>query len=292
MPASLPQEPDSPIRALASAAGQPLLLLGTLALWLALGADEAAIGLSWLALVGVVGALEHIVPLRPAERPTLSRRAIAVLTGLVLAAALGVLGAVYEQALRPAFAPIAGSGPGALWPDALHWSVQAVLLYLLADGLNYGLHRACHRWNGLWRISGHGVHHSFHALNSYHAVLTHPLELFFLAVPMAVAAALFGVDGQVVAASTVLIASIALLAHANLDLHTPGLEWIVTQPGHHRLHHSIDAGERESNYACTAILWDRLFGTYDGRAAERTGLDPEPPTLLDHVLRPFRRARD
>ena len=286
------QENDSPTRRLARAAGQPLLLAATLALWLALGADGAAIGLAWLALVVVVGALEHVVPVRPAERPALGRRGLLIVTGVVLATALGVLGAVYEQWLRPISAPIADAGPGALWPDSLHWSLQMVLLYLLADGINYWMHRAFHRWNWLWRLSGHGVHHSFHGLNSHHAVLTHPLELFFLAVPMALAAATFGVDGQVVAATTVLISSIALLAHANLALDTPGLGWIVTQPVHHRLHHSLDAGERETNYACTAIVWDRVFGTYDGRAAERTGLDPEPPTLLDHLLRPFRRARD
>ena len=44
------QENDSPTRRLARAAGQPLLLAATLALWLALGADGAAIGLAWLAL--------------------------------------------------------------------------------------------------------------------------------------------------------------------------------------------------------------------------------------------------
>lgn len=277
------------IGALFRAFGQPLLLAGTLGLWLVLGADEAAIGLAWLTLVVVVGALEHIVPMRPHERPTLGRRGLLIVTGVVLATALGVLGAVYEQSLRPMFAPIAESGPGALWPDSLHWSLQVVVLYLLADGLNYWMHRAFHRWSWLWRISGHGVHHSFHDLNSHHAVLTHPLELFFLAVPMALAAAVFGVDGQVVAATTVLISSIALLAHANLALDTPGLGWIVTQPVHHRLHHSMDDGERETIYACTAIIWDRLFDTYDGRAAERTGLDPTPPTLADHLLRPFRR---
>lgn len=271
--------------------GQPLLLLGTVALWLVLGAGGEAVGLAWLALVAVLALLEHLVPYRPAERPTLSKRALLIVTGIVLSLGLGTLGAVYEEALRPVFAPIAASGPGALWPDSLHWSLQAVLLYLLADGLNYWMHRAVHRWSWLWRISGNGVHHSFHGLNAHHAVLTHPLELFFLAAPMALAAAVFGIDVQVAAAATLLIASIATLAHTNLALDTPGLGWIVTQPVHHRLHHSLDRDERETNYACTAILWDRLFGTFDGRMAEHTGLDPDPPTLRDHLLRPFRRAR-
>lgn len=271
--------------------GHPLLLAATLAAWWALSGGEAAIGLSWLALLFAVGLLEHSFPMRAHERPTLARRGLAVLTGIVLATALGTLGAIYEQTLRPLMEPVAAMGLGALWPSSLHWTLQMLLLFLLADGLNYWMHRAFHRWPLLWRISGHGVHHSFHDLNSHHAVLTHPLELFFLAVPMALAAALFGIDVQVVAATTVLISSIALLAHANLDLHTPGLDRIVTQPIHHRLHHSLDGGERETNYACTAIFWDRLFGTFDDRVAERTGLDPDPPTLVDHLLRPFRGLR-
>jgi sterol desaturase/sphingolipid hydroxylase (fatty acid hydroxylase superfamily) len=268
--------------------GHPLLLAATVGLWLTLGGSDGALGLAWLGLVAVIATLEHVVPERPFERPTLRRRTLLVATGIVLASALGALGAVYEGVLRPLLAPVAATGPNAIWPDGLHWSAQAVLLFLLADGLNYWMHRAVHRWPLLWRVSGHGVHHSFHDLNAHHAVLTHPLELFFLAAPMALAAAIFGLDSQVVTAATLLIASIATLAHANLPLDTPGLGWLVTQPVHHRLHHSMDANERETNYACTAIIWDRLFGTFDGRTAARTGLDPDPPTLVDHLLRPFR----
>jgi sterol desaturase/sphingolipid hydroxylase (fatty acid hydroxylase superfamily) len=272
---------------LASQLGHPLLLAGTVGLWQALGSDDRALGLAWLALVAVTAVLEHLAPCRPAERPTLARRALLIVTGGVLAFALGSLGAIYETLLRSPLAPIAGEA-GPLWPDDWHWSAQAVLLYLLADGLNYWMHRAVHRWPLLWRISGHGVHHSFHDLNAHHAVLAHPIELFFLAAPMALSAALFGVDVQVVTAAALLVSSIATLAHANLALDTPGLRWIVTQPVHHRLHHSQARDERETNYACTAILWDRVFGTFDARTAHRTGLDPEPPTLRDHLLQPFR----
>lgn len=271
--------------------GHPLLLAATAGIWLLLGGGNGALGLAWLSLVAVIATLEHVVPARRSERPTLRRRTLLIATGIVMLFVLATLGEVYEGLLRPLLAPLAAAGPGALWPERLHWSAQALLLYLLADGLNYWMHRAVHRWPLLWRVSGHGVHHSFHDLNAHHAILTHPLELLFLAAPMALAAAVFGIDVQVVTAATLLITSIATLAHANLALDTPGLGWLVTQPVHHRLHHSMDAGERETNYACTAIVWDRLFGTFDRRIAARTGLDPDPPTLVDHLLRPFRAAR-
>jgi len=275
-----------------SRVGQPLLLAGTIGLWLALGGGNGALGLTWLSLVAVIAALEQLTPHRPTERPTLKRRGLLVAVGIVLSLALVTLGSGYEESLRPMLASISGSGPGAIWPHELHWGVQTILLYFLADGLNYWMHRAIHRWPLLWRISGHGVHHSFHNLNAHHAVLTHPLELLFLAAPMALAAAAFNIEAQVVAAAALLIASIATLAHANLALDTPVLGWLITQPVHHRLHHSLDATEREANYACTAIVWDRLFGTFDARAAKRTGLDSEPPTLAEHLLRPVRKARD
>ena len=177
--------------------GQPLLLAATFALWLTLGGHEVALGLAWLALVAVLAALENIVPYRPAEWPTLWKRAPLIVTGIALSFALGTLGAVYEETLRPLLAPIAAYGPGALWPAGLHWSLQALLLYLLADALNYWLHRAVHRCPLLWRISGHGVHHSFHGLNAHHGALTNPLELFFLAAPMALVSATFGIEGAV-----------------------------------------------------------------------------------------------
>jgi sterol desaturase/sphingolipid hydroxylase (fatty acid hydroxylase superfamily) len=281
----------TPTTGLFGTIGQPLLIVGTFALWLALGGDEAAFGLAWLVLVLTLVALEQIVPHRPAERPTLSKRAVLIVTGFVLSALLGLLGGFYEEVLRPLFAPLTNAGPGALWPRGLHWSVQVLLLYLLSDGINYWLHRAIHRWPLLWRISGHGVHHAFHNLNAHHSILTHPLELFFLAAPMAIAAAFFGIETPVVLGASLLLTTVAMLAHANLDLDTPGLRWIVTQPVHHRLHHSLDPDERETNYACTAILWDRLFGTFDDRVAERTGMEPQPPTLGSHLMRPFRNLR-
>lgn len=274
------------------AIGQPLLIVGTLALWLALGGDEAAFGLAWLALVLAIVLLEQTVPHRPAERPTLSKRAVLIVTGFVLSAMLGLLGGFYEEVLRPLFAPLTNAGPGALWPGGLHWSIQVLLLYLLSDGINYWMHRAVHRWPLLWRVSGHGVHHAFHKLNAHHSILTHPLELFFLAAPMALCAALFGIETPIVLGASLLLTTVAMLAHANLNLDTPGLRWIVTQPAHHRLHHSLDRDERETNYACTAILWDRLFGTFDDRIAERTGMEAEPPTLRSHLLRPFRASTD
>jgi len=40
----------------------------------------------------------------------------------------------------------------------------------------------------------------------------------------------------------------------------------------HQLHHSCDFDESNTNYGCTIILWDRMFGTFSGKKEiERSG---------------------
>jgi sterol desaturase/sphingolipid hydroxylase (fatty acid hydroxylase superfamily) len=47
------------------------------------------------------------------------------------------------------------------------------------------------------------------------------------------------------------------------------LRWAVVTPDMHRVHHSIDPRESNSNFGFSLPWWDRLFGTY--RAAPQAG---------------------
>ena len=38
--------------------------------------------------------------------------------------------------------------------------------------------------------------------------------------------------------------------------------WLVVTPDMHRVHHSIEAAETNSNFGFNLPWWDRLFGTY------------------------------
>jgi sterol desaturase/sphingolipid hydroxylase (fatty acid hydroxylase superfamily) len=64
----------------------------------------------------------------------------------------------------------------------------------------------------------------------------------------------------------------------------------------HRVHHSTDRVEHDTNYGFCLSLWDRLFGTYRpqpaaGHTAMQTGLawrDDRPSRLGWSLLLPFR----
>ncbi|MEG3190802.1 sterol desaturase family protein [Lysobacter sp. D1-1-M9] len=121
------------------------------------------------------------------------------------------------------------------------------------------IHRAIHRFGWFWRLSGHGVHHAFHNLHALSVSATHPLETLFLTLPMVLLAGLFGAPAEAVAGAVVLLVVDGTLAHANLRMDTPVVNWLFTSSNQHRRHHSQVFEDSNSNYACNAILWDRLF---------------------------------
>jgi sterol desaturase/sphingolipid hydroxylase (fatty acid hydroxylase superfamily) len=78
------------------------------------------------------------------------------------------------------------------------------------------------------------------------------------------------------------------------------LRWVFVTPDMHRVHHSVEADETNSNFGFNLAWWDRLFGTY--REAPRAGhldmvigiddhRDPrEVDSLLGMLALPFRGA--
>jgi len=95
----------------------------------------------------------------------------------------------------------------------------------------------------------------------------------------------------------------AMFSHSNIKLslgldHT--LRWLFVTPDMHRIHHSVEVAETNSNYGFNMSVWDRLLGTYihDGKKPQpeivigipefRT---PDQVSLLQLVLIPFRSTR-
>ncbi len=89
-----------------------------------------------------------------------------------------------------------------------------------------------------------------------------------MAYKMAVVIAL-GSPALAVFAFETLFALLTLFTHANLSL--PGridgaLRLAVVTPDMHRIHHSVEPVETDSNYGTFLSVWDRLFGTYRATA--------------------------
>jgi len=158
----------------------------------------------------------------------------------------------------------------------------------IAEFIYYWLHRLQHETLFFWRI--HGTHHQITKMGVARADRTHPLELLALNLGPVITLALFGANEHVVALFFVFRFISGHVNHTNLPLRSGLWGTVFTTAEWHQLHHSLERSESDSNYGCSIILFDRLFGTFNGnphvaRIGNGTG---EALSLKDQLLLPFR----
>lgn len=170
------------------------------------------------------------------------------------------------------------AGIGLLRNLAAPWN--ALLGIVALDGCAWAVHRLMHASPALWRV--HRVHHSDTFVDVTTAYRQHPLETGLRFAFTLVPALALGLAPATVAAYRALSALNALLEHA--DVRYPrAIEaalggWLVT-PERHKVHHSRERAQTDSNYANILCIWDRVFGTLrpaSEAAAVRYGLDEVP----------------
>ncbi len=268
-------------------AGHPLLLAGALGLWWVLGANEGAMLATLAAVLAVSMLLERLIPAEPTWR--LGLGATLRLAGVYLLSLIvsGGLIAAYESLLPAALAGVRARLGLAVWPADWPLLAQALLLFFASDLFYYWVHRGIHRWPLLWRVSGHGFHHGFQNLHAINVGSNHPFELVLIALPLVLVAAAFGAPAAAVDMAGVLLMTNAMLAHANVRMETPVFSALLTCSDQHRRHHSAVFEDSNTNYACNAILWDRIFGTYSRGPVRQTGIGPTQPGLWRMFMLPF-----
>jgi sterol desaturase/sphingolipid hydroxylase (fatty acid hydroxylase superfamily) len=97
----------------------------------------------------------------------------------------------------------------------------------------------------------------------------------------------------VIAVQTFLVAA-AIWEHADVVLPKGidrALTLLLVTPRLHRLHHSPDRCNHDSNYGNSLTLWDRLFGTLNDRQERlEVGLTRQraaPNRLLEQIFSPL-----
>ncbi len=144
-------------------------------------------------------------------------------------------------------------------PYAVAFAGSVVVL----DFVVYLQHVMFHAVPLLWRF--HRVHHADLDFDATTGVRFHPVEVVLsMGLKVAVVAAL-GPPAMAVLTFEVLLNATSMFNHANLRLPA-GLDrvlrLVVVTPDMHRVHHSIDTRETNSNFGFSFPWWDRLCGTY------------------------------
>lgn len=145
------------------------------------------------------------------------------------------------------------------WPSA----VEFVLAVALLDLAIWVQHVASHKVPVFWRL--HQMHHADPDIDVTTGIRFHPIEIALSTLWKIACVMALGASPLAVFVFEVLLNATALFSHSNVALPERLdriLRRVIVTPDMHRVHHSIERHEHDSNYGFNLSVWDRLFGTY------------------------------
>jgi sterol desaturase/sphingolipid hydroxylase (fatty acid hydroxylase superfamily) len=147
---------------------------------------------------------------------------------------------------------------------------KTVVVLVLFDVWMYFWHMANHRFTFFWRF--HRAHHADTDMDTTTALRFHPGELVlstFIRMPIVI---FLGMSfAELVLFETMLNLS-TLFHHSNMAVPEKWdrmLRAFMVTPNMHRVHHSIEMPETNSNFTSMLSVWDRLFRTFRTREDTR-----------------------
>ena len=254
--------------------------------------NEPAIRLGFfIGVFAVIGLWELAAP----------RRALTVSKALRWSSNLGLV--VLNTVVIRLLFPLAAVGVAAFasengWGLLNHYQVPFVLAVPLAvitmDFVIWLQHVMVHAVPALWRL--HRVHHADLDYDLTTGARFHPLEIILSMLIKFATITVLGPPVVAVVIFEVMLNATAMFNHGNIRLPAAvdrALRWVLVTPDMHRVHHSIEDDETNSNFGFSLTWWDRLFGTYReqpraGQVGMTIGIrdftDPQQVDRLDGML--------
>ena len=212
---------------------------------------------------GVLAAVAAWELTAPRRVPTVSK-AVRWLNNLgIVALDTVILRLLFPTAAVGVAAAAAQGGWGILNIANVPLFPASVIAIVAMDFVIYLQHVMFHAVPILWRL--HRVHHADPDYDVTTGTRFHPLEII---VSMLIKFATILVLGPPVVAVVifeVILNGTAMFNHGNIRLPLAVdrvLRWFVVTPDMHRVHHSIERDETNSNFGFNLPWWDRLCGTY------------------------------
>ena len=147
--------------------------------------------------------------------------------------------------------------------------IAVIFAIMLLDLATYLQHIVFHAVPGLWRL--HRMHHADLEFDATTGLRFHPAEIVVsMTVKLALVLAI-GAPAVAVLAFEVILNAASIFNHSNIAL-SPAMDRVVrlflVTPDMHRVHHSIEPRETNTNFGFSVPWWDRLFGTYLAQPAK------------------------
>jgi sterol desaturase/sphingolipid hydroxylase (fatty acid hydroxylase superfamily) len=141
--------------------------------------------------------------------------------------------------------------------------VIGIVAIVVLDFKHYLFHRLVHRIGWMWQF--HRVHHSDLDCDVTTGVWSYPFETILALLLHCTVVVCLGIPIAVLLFYEVLATASQFFAHGNMSLNaTPDhmLRFVFVTPSMHRIHHSENIAEGNTNFGALFTVWDRLFRTY------------------------------
>ncbi|ADF52123.1 MULTISPECIES: sterol desaturase family protein [Flavobacteriaceae] len=178
------------------------------------------------------------------------------------------------------------------------WS-QLFIMFIVADFIQWNVHRLLHRVPWLWQF--HKVHHSVKEMGFAAQFRFHFMETIVYKSIQYVPFALIGFGIEQFFVVHMFAVFVGHLNHANLDWSYGKLGYVFNNPRMHIWHHSKELPEKHPygmNFGLTLSIWDYLFRTAyvpkSGRDIE-LGFEDDtnfPRTFLEQMKYPFKKTKE
>ncbi len=155
------------------------------------------------------------------------------------------------------------NGWGLLNYYQVSFPVAVMVAVVTMDLVIYLQHVMVHAVPALWRL--HRVHHADPDYDVTTGARFHPLEIILSMLIKFATIVVLGPPVVAVVIFEVLLNATAMFNHGNVKLPfgvDKVLRWFLVTPDMHRVHHSVEDDEANSNFGFSLPWWDRLFGTY------------------------------
>lgn len=141
--------------------------------------------------------------------------------------------------------------------------VSVIVSIVIMDFVIYVQHVMVHAIPVLWRL--HRVHHADPDYDVTTGARFHTLEILLSMLIKFATILLLGPPLLAVILFEIILNATSMFNHANIRLPFAVdrmLRWFIVTPDMHRVHHSVEDDEANSNFGFSLPWWDRLFGTY------------------------------
>ncbi len=143
------------------------------------------------------------------------------------------------------------------------YGVAVIGSVVFLDFVIYLQHVLVHAVPALWRL--HRVHHADLDYDVTTGARFHPIEIILSMLIKFATILVLGPPVVAVVVFEVILNAMAMFNHANIGLPRGldrAIRMLVVTPDMHRVHHSVEDDEANSNFGFNLSVWDRLFGTY------------------------------